>query len=161
MKWAGVGGGRPGSGVNANSRVCRICWIPKDDQFCKDMIMLIYHINEKKFGFNLKPFDQQPESVQLTVYSGRDGEAYGRTGDEIGGYYHKHMDSFLGDPMQPNGGDMRKLSTTMALNKCIGIRRRGIQHCPFFIQETKSRSRRINFLPVIYGTRSYTDHERG
>ena len=116
LKWAGVGGGRPGSGVNAASRVSRHCWIDKSDSFCMEMIDLIYHVNSKKFGLKLHTIDRQPESVQMTIYSGKDGAAHGRTGEEQGGYYHRHMDSFLGDPLKPDGGDMRKLSTTFSLN---------------------------------------------
>lgn len=160
FQWAGVGGGRPGSGVNANSRVCRLCWIPKEDEFCEQMIKLIYFINSKKFGLKLFPFDKQPESVQLTVYSGKDGKAYGRTGEEEGGYYHKHMDSFLGDPM---GGEMRKLSTTMALNKSkdyIGGEF-AIAHSGFQTQKVEQGSM-INFpsfmehevIPITKGVRA-------
>ena len=116
LEWAGVGGGRPGSGVNAASRVSRNCWIPKEDPFGRQMIDLIYHVNKVKFGLNLAPFEKQPESIQLTIYSGKDGAAHGRTGEEVGGYYHAHMDSFLGDTLKTDGGDMRKLSTTMAIN---------------------------------------------
>ena len=116
LQWAGVGGGRAGSGVNAASRVSRHCWVPREDPFVAEMIALVYHVNFKKFGFKLWPPERQSEQGQFTVYSGKDGAAHGREGDEQGGYYHQHEDCFMGDPMKAGGGDMRKLSTTLALN---------------------------------------------
>ena len=113
LAWAGVGGGRPGSGLNPSSRVCRHCWIPKDDIFTKQMLALIWHINEKKFKFELSPIDKQPEAIQLTVYSGKDGAAHGLEGDDAGGFYHAHIDSYMG---VDHKNDMRKLSTTFSLN---------------------------------------------
>ena len=116
LQWAGVGGGRPGSGVNPKSRVCRIAWLPKDDPFCADMLRLIDHINLHKFGFDLLPDAKQPESIQMTVYSARDGKAHGMKGAEEGGYYNPHIDAHTGDLELGGTGDIRKLSTTLSLN---------------------------------------------
>ena len=115
-QWAGVGGGRGQGGVNAESRVCRIAWIPRDDPFGAECQALIRHINDKKFGYKLFPQSgQTKDSLQLTLYSGQDGKAHGRDGDEAGGYYHRHFDTHTGDPMSPNS-DIRKLSTTVCMS---------------------------------------------